>query len=604
MSGTTHHVMRGRMENMTHDTYDRNGDGCDRTALQNLQEYINGPNHLREYEKEVNKLLQAVSEEIEQVVVKTKAEIEKTIIDFERRLKESETHRDRYRNERNDLRKILSTFSKERQQKISNDQELAFKREIANIENTLEQKEKDWAKKLKDLEETSDDIIKDQKKKIEEMQNQTKMQEMEIKSLQEKLEQNRFGFSGRRELEKKLEESQKQLNDTNDKLHRALTKLKHAERELDETKTRLSKAMGDKLTNNNPNVADLSDKDRPTKLAERYAELYDNQWTDAYEIIECHFGSEEEVIQTLLGILMNVMEFCKSQAKLQMEKLHKTLTFSTNEGDEPVPDNITKQLKDMRKALSSTAKLNLYQEYIDRLRVSRDQTLRQAMEIKSFVKECVETCWLMAIQDPPIVICPIPRNGDVLNTEMYKPYMRSGRLIQFVVWPALLLHDSGPVLAKGVAQGVNERHERPIETWIDKTNKSGVLQENYGLQEKGVYEKGRYLSTRYDTPLETNYCSGITYENKRYGTYEHRHYRTHSAGHTRPSYQQSTVMTTTVDKETNTRKLSNKTERSPTQEEMTPFLRYPDRFDYVGAINRHGICQKRSQREYRRHLYN
>lgn len=67
---------------------------------------------------------------------------------------------------------------------------------------------------------------------------------------------------------------------------------------------RLSKAVGDKLTNNNPNIADLSDKNRPTKLAEKYSELYDNQWTDAYEVIERYLGTEEDIIRVLLEILM------------------------------------------------------------------------------------------------------------------------------------------------------------------------------------------------------------------------------------------------------------------------------------------------------------
>lgn len=65
---------------------------------------------------------------------------------------------------------------------------------------------------------------------------------------------------------------------------------------------RLSKLMGQKLTDNNPNIADLSDKNRPTKLAERFTELYDNQWTDAFENL--HSGDERETISKLLGILL------------------------------------------------------------------------------------------------------------------------------------------------------------------------------------------------------------------------------------------------------------------------------------------------------------
>ena len=45
---------------------------------------------------------------------------------------------------------------------------------------------------------------------------------------------------------------------------------------------RLSQLMGNRLTDNNADIADLSDANRPTKLAEQYSELYDNQWTEAF----------------------------------------------------------------------------------------------------------------------------------------------------------------------------------------------------------------------------------------------------------------------------------------------------------------------------------
>jgi hypothetical protein len=61
--------------------------------------------------------------------------------------------------------------------------------------------------------------------------------------------------------------------------------------------------MGDRLTDNNPNITDLSDRNRPTKLAEKCAELYDNQWTDAFEILEPYFPNDEAVIEALLHIL-------------------------------------------------------------------------------------------------------------------------------------------------------------------------------------------------------------------------------------------------------------------------------------------------------------
>ena len=62
--------------------------------------------------------------------------------------------------------------------------------------------------------------------------------------------------------------------------------------------------MGNQLSNNNPNITDLSDKNRPTKLGERYQELYDNQWTDAFELAEKYCGNEQETVGMLIKILM------------------------------------------------------------------------------------------------------------------------------------------------------------------------------------------------------------------------------------------------------------------------------------------------------------
>ena len=46
---------------------------------------------------------------------------------------------------------------------------------------------------------------------------------------------------------------------------------------------RLSSMAGDKLTKGNPAITDLEYPDRPIKIAEKYVELYDNEWTDAVE---------------------------------------------------------------------------------------------------------------------------------------------------------------------------------------------------------------------------------------------------------------------------------------------------------------------------------
>ena len=78
------------------------------------------------------------------------------------------------------------------------------------------------------------------------------------------------------------------------------------------------------------------------------------------------------------------------------------------------------------------------------------------LRVLPYVRECVHLCWLMCLQDPPVVLGDPVRPGDMFNPEMYRAYTSVGPKVAFVVWPALHLHSGGPLLYKGVAQGLKE----------------------------------------------------------------------------------------------------------------------------------------------------
>ena len=48
----------------------------------------------------------------------------------------------------------------------------------------------------------------------------------------------------------------------------------------------MSEAAGNEPRENNPNIADLSDMNRPTSLADKFNSLYTDEYTDAMEVIE------------------------------------------------------------------------------------------------------------------------------------------------------------------------------------------------------------------------------------------------------------------------------------------------------------------------------
>ena len=68
---------------------------------------------------------------------------------------------------------------------------------------------------------------------------------------------------------------------------------------------RSSKEASEKLRKNNPNIADLSDVNRPTKTVERFSELYDNEWTEAYiDITETQRKEDRKAVDQLYQIAL------------------------------------------------------------------------------------------------------------------------------------------------------------------------------------------------------------------------------------------------------------------------------------------------------------
>ena len=62
----------------------------------------------------------------------------------------------------------------------------------------------------------------------------------------------------------------------------------------------------------------------------------------------------------------------------------------------------------------------------------------------------------MNVQSPPMEFLQVPLTGagEQFNGAPYRSYTKQGALIDFVVWPAMMLTKEGPIIMKGVAQGM------------------------------------------------------------------------------------------------------------------------------------------------------
>lgn len=77
-------------------------------------------------------------------------------------------------------------------------------------------------------------------------------------------------------------------------------------------------------------------------------------------------------------------------------------------------------------------------------------------KLSLFGERCAQISWHMLVCDPPMAL-ETYRKGDRYQSSRHIAYTRSGRVVEFPVWPTLLLHDKGPVVKKGVVQPVEEQ---------------------------------------------------------------------------------------------------------------------------------------------------
>eukprot|EP00105_Crassostrea_gigas_P043197 XP_019927345.1 PREDICTED: uncharacterized protein LOC105339240 [Crassostrea gigas] len=152
---------------------------------------------------------------------------------------------------------------------------------------------------------------------------------LEVQNLKEKnLELQKLRAKEQELTKRQKKMSKKDLIRVNDEVEQERKKVKDLERQLKQIAkekeyllTRLTKIAGSKLTNNNPDIADLNDDNRPTKLAEKFGQLYDDEWTDSMEeLTEGELRLDDRAaIGFLLRIIMTAYNFCSGSRSMFLD---------------------------------------------------------------------------------------------------------------------------------------------------------------------------------------------------------------------------------------------------------------------------------------------
>ncbi|KAK3100592.1 hypothetical protein FSP39_022255, partial [Pinctada imbricata] len=78
----------------------------------------------------------------------------------------------------------------------------------------------------------------------------------------------------------------------------------------------------------------------------------------------------------------------------------------------------------------------------------------ESSDCSSYISRSVELCWYMCIQDPPVILEFNATHGQVFDDKIYRHFTKSGKTIDYMVWPVMYLHSNGPLLQKGVVQPI------------------------------------------------------------------------------------------------------------------------------------------------------
>ena len=100
--------------------------------------------------------------------------------------------------------------------------------------------------------------------------------------------------------------------------------------------------------------------------------------------------------------------------------------------------------------------ISFFQKFLKESEPKRKDLKTDKVGVKAvteYVEKCVELCWLMAIQSPPVAIDDNVEKykKQRFDDRRFKPYTKKGQVIDYVVWPMLSISGGG-MLGKGVAQ--------------------------------------------------------------------------------------------------------------------------------------------------------
>ncbi|KAK3602837.1 hypothetical protein CHS0354_026393 [Potamilus streckersoni] len=252
-----------------------------------------------------------------------------------------------------------------------------------------------------------------------------------------------------------VEEDEKTEQDLREENKRLLGK-------VEDLSTRLSKISNEVMKFDNPHITDLIDPNRPQILVEKFTDLFHNEWQNAREECMKQELSEDEVISSLLKILMISYTTCLEASETQLKHLkttlekemiylHKDIEMSPVPHQQSILNDASQNVHELRKRVAVVSIPMLKKSIKKQIEGDPKLSFVRDNKVTDYLDRCIEVTWMMCIQNPPITLT-VCEPGTTLDTEIFQPYGNSGTVVRYCVWPAVRLSKNGQLITKGSAQ--------------------------------------------------------------------------------------------------------------------------------------------------------
>ncbi|KAL3878824.1 hypothetical protein ACJMK2_031152 [Sinanodonta woodiana] len=176
---------------------------------------------------------------------------------------------------------------------------------------------------------------------------------------------------------------------------------------------------------------------------------------------------ERNIVFYLLQIVTEAYEHCRTAVELNLnEKPKPKEETSENSGSSDVSSPEFQVHPNLEQKRTKAAKLLPYarEDFIQKTYpdILPRKILTECLRTKAYAEKSMEVCWWMCVREPPITMEWVPERANdqpyqTFHRAIYDPYTQGGSHLDFTVWPAIRLYEQGPILSKGIAQGITPK---------------------------------------------------------------------------------------------------------------------------------------------------